>query len=143
MISIKELHAGDGYRYLLRGIVADSDQMPGISAVTAYYTEAGNPPGRWMGSGLAGLAEASASAAAAATSPRPTSATSDERRATTGCLGRTPRRPPATPPSHTGEPQVAYQPPGSVRSAQLTWARQARDDAERADSDGAPWIWPP
>ncbi|TDD65416.1 hypothetical protein E1262_25410 [Jiangella aurantiaca] len=56
VISIKELHAGDGYRYLLRGIVADSDQMPGVSAVTAYYTEAGNPPGRWMGSGLAGLA---------------------------------------------------------------------------------------
>lgn len=55
MISIKELHAGDGYRYLLRGIVADSDQMPGVSAVTAYYTEAGNPPGHWVGSGLAGL----------------------------------------------------------------------------------------
>ncbi|RIQ10849.1 MobF family relaxase [Jiangella rhizosphaerae] len=55
MISIKELHAGDGYRYLLRGIVADSDQVPGVSAVTAYYTEAGNPPGRWLGSGLAGL----------------------------------------------------------------------------------------
>ncbi len=55
MISIKELHAGDGYRYLLKGVVADSEQMPGASAVTAYYTEAGNPPGRWLGSGLAGL----------------------------------------------------------------------------------------
>ncbi|PSL08145.1 conjugative relaxase-like TrwC/TraI family protein [Haloactinopolyspora alba] len=55
MISIKELHAGDGYRYLLKGVVADSEQIPGASAVTAYYTEAGNPPGRWLGSGLAGL----------------------------------------------------------------------------------------
>ncbi|SDT36502.1 MobF family relaxase [Jiangella sp. DSM 45060] len=55
MISIKELHAGDGYRYLLRGVVADSDQMPGVAAVTAYYTEAGNPPGHWVGSGLVGL----------------------------------------------------------------------------------------
>ena len=27
----------------------------GVSPLTAYYTESGNPPGRWLGSGLAGV----------------------------------------------------------------------------------------
>ncbi|NEE01181.1 relaxase domain-containing protein [Phytoactinopolyspora halotolerans] len=55
-MSIKKLHAGDGYTYLLRG-VADGEGMPGvISPMTRYYAESGHPPGRWMGTGLVGLA---------------------------------------------------------------------------------------
>lgn len=57
MISIERLHAGDSYQYLLRS-VADGEGHklgPAASPMTRYYTEAGTPPGRWMGSGLAGL----------------------------------------------------------------------------------------
>ncbi|WP_053203973.1 MobF family relaxase [Jiangella muralis] len=56
MISVKRVYAGDGYRYLLRGI-ADQEDVPGASAVTSYYTQPGNPHGRWVGAGLAGLGE--------------------------------------------------------------------------------------
>lgn len=56
LISIKRVLAGDGYRYLLRGI-ADHEDTPGVSAVTAYYAQPGNPPGQWIGTGLAGLGE--------------------------------------------------------------------------------------
>src|SRR5690625_932783 len=56
VISIRELHAGDGYRYLLTG-VADGERQAGMSPVTAYYSESGNPPGRWLGSGLSGLVD--------------------------------------------------------------------------------------
>lgn len=55
MITVKEMYAGDGYKYLLKHL-ADVQGMPGAaSAVTAYYTAAGNPPGHWLGTGLAGL----------------------------------------------------------------------------------------
>lgn len=56
MISVKRVHAGDGYRYLLRGI-ADREGLPGASAVTSYYMQPGNPHGRWVGAGLAGLGD--------------------------------------------------------------------------------------
>ena len=49
------LTAGAGYRYLLRHIATGDCQRTGASPVTAYYTESGNPPGRWIGRGLAGL----------------------------------------------------------------------------------------
>ncbi|WP_166353550.1 MobF family relaxase [Phytoactinopolyspora limicola] len=56
MMSIKELHAGDGYSYLLRG-VADGEGITGVvSPMSRYYAESGHPPGRWTGAGLAGLA---------------------------------------------------------------------------------------
>ncbi|WP_246211482.1 MobF family relaxase [Phytoactinopolyspora alkaliphila] len=55
-MSVKALHAGDGYTYLLRGIVDGEGMTGAISPMTRYYAESGHPPGRWMGSGLAGLA---------------------------------------------------------------------------------------
>ena len=48
------LTAGAGYRYLLRHIATGDCQRTGASPVTAYYAESGNPPGRWIGRGLAG-----------------------------------------------------------------------------------------
>jgi len=55
VITVKEMYAGDGYKYLLKNL-ADAQGMPGAtSAVTAYYTSTGNPHGRWVGGGLAGL----------------------------------------------------------------------------------------
>ncbi|SDU16848.1 MobF family relaxase [Jiangella alkaliphila] len=56
MISVKRVYAGDGYRYLLRGI-ADQEDLPGASAVTSYYTQPGNPHGRWIGAGLDGIGD--------------------------------------------------------------------------------------
>ncbi|MFK4087512.1 MobF family relaxase [Kribbella sp. NPDC020789] len=55
MLSIHRLTAGDGYKYLLRHIAtADVDRRM-ATPLTAYYTASGYPPGRWLGSGLAGL----------------------------------------------------------------------------------------
>jgi len=55
VLSIHRLTAGDGYKYLLRHIAtADVDRRM-ATPLTAYYTASGYPPGRWLGSGLAGL----------------------------------------------------------------------------------------
>ena len=55
MMSMHKLDAGDGYKYLTRQVAAgDAPLGPGES-LTAYYARTGNPPGRWCGSGLAGL----------------------------------------------------------------------------------------
>ena len=58
MMSISRLSAGAGYRYLLKNIaVGDIDLGPRLRLTpTAYYAATGNPPGRWLGTGLAGLA---------------------------------------------------------------------------------------
>ena len=54
-VSIKPMSAGDGYRYLMRSVVAGDGNRDMFSPLTRYYTQSGNPPGRWLGSGLAGL----------------------------------------------------------------------------------------
>jgi conjugative relaxase-like TrwC/TraI family protein len=56
VLTIHRLSAGDGYRYLLRHVAAgDTDRTPG-TPLTSYYAATGYPPGRWIGSGLEGLA---------------------------------------------------------------------------------------
>jgi len=56
MMTLHKLHAGDGYTYLTRQIAArDEGRSPG-QKLADYYTESGNPPGRWMGAGAADLA---------------------------------------------------------------------------------------
>ena len=54
-MTLHKLAAGSGYTYLTRQVAAhDRDRAePGRAA--AYYEEKGESPGRWMGSGLAGL----------------------------------------------------------------------------------------
>ena len=55
MMSMHKLTAGDGYSYLLRHVAAgDAGLGPG-DPLTRYYEQSGNPPGQWLGSGLAGL----------------------------------------------------------------------------------------
>ncbi|WP_421740687.1 MobF family relaxase [Cellulomonas sp.] len=51
------LTAGAGYQYLLRHIATGDCARTGASPVTSYYTESGNPPGRWLGRGLDRLGE--------------------------------------------------------------------------------------
>ncbi|MBE1876118.1 MobF family relaxase [Myceligenerans pegani] len=80
-VSIRKMGAGDGYKYLLRSVAqGDADRLApaggglfgtgpgggrgfgargkgdveagGGSAATRYYTQAGTPPGEWIGSGV-------------------------------------------------------------------------------------------
>jgi conjugative relaxase-like TrwC/TraI family protein len=53
-MSLRAVHAGTGYQYLLRS-VATHDADPGGQSLSDYYAAKGTPPGRWIGSGLAGL----------------------------------------------------------------------------------------
>ena len=54
-VSMRVMSAGGGYKYLLRTVAAaDGDRLLS-TPLTQYYAEAGTPPGRWLGSGLAAL----------------------------------------------------------------------------------------
>jgi conjugative relaxase-like TrwC/TraI family protein len=54
-VSMRVMSAGDGYKYLLRTVVAGDGQRSLSTPLTRYYSAKGTPPGRWMGSGLPGL----------------------------------------------------------------------------------------
>jgi len=54
-VSIRVMSAGQGYRYLLNSVVVGDGARDAASALTRYYTEAGTPPGFWVGTGLTGL----------------------------------------------------------------------------------------
>jgi len=56
VISISELHGADAWRYLMESVTDGQGDLREADAITRYFTEAGTPPGRWLGSGLAGLA---------------------------------------------------------------------------------------
>lgn len=56
---LRHVARGDGRPAPDGGISASSDES-GASPLTRYYTEAGYPPGRWIGSGLAGLGRGAA-----------------------------------------------------------------------------------
>ena len=49
--------AGQGCAYLLRSVVSGDGNEPRASAFTRYFTEAGTPPGVWMGLGVDHLGE--------------------------------------------------------------------------------------
>jgi len=52
---MRVMSAGSGYQYLLRSVVAGDGNRHLSTPLTRYYTEAGTPPGRWLGSGLHAL----------------------------------------------------------------------------------------
>ena len=54
-MSLHRLSAGAGYSYLLRHTACGDVERARTTPLTAYYTESGYPPGRWLGAGLAGL----------------------------------------------------------------------------------------
>jgi hypothetical protein len=54
-VSIKRMSAGDGYRYLMKSVVVGDGERDLGTPLTRYYAAKGNPPGRWIGAGLAGL----------------------------------------------------------------------------------------
>lgn len=51
-VSMRVMSAGDGYKYLLRTVAAADGDRSLSTPLTRYYAEAGNPPGRWLGSGV-------------------------------------------------------------------------------------------
>ncbi|MFF2485139.1 MobF family relaxase [Microbacterium sp. NPDC058062] len=55
---MRVMSAGDGYKYLLRTVAAGDSARSLSTPLTRYYTEAGTPPGRWMGAGVASLSSA-------------------------------------------------------------------------------------
>jgi hypothetical protein len=54
-MSIHKLSAGSGYDYLTRQVAAFDATEKGHIALASYYTERGESPGGWIGSGMAGI----------------------------------------------------------------------------------------
>src|SRR6478672_3349762 len=54
-MSLHKLAAGTGYDYLTRQVAALDATEKGHVGLAAYYTERGESPGVWVGSGLAGI----------------------------------------------------------------------------------------
>jgi conjugative relaxase-like TrwC/TraI family protein len=67
-MSLHRLSAGAGYRYLLRHTACGDVERDPATPLTAYYTDAGYPPGRWLGTGLAGLGDGTGIASGTAVS---------------------------------------------------------------------------
>src|SRR5512132_477878 len=54
-MSIHKLSAGSGYDYLTRQVAALDATEKGHVGLASYYTERGESPGAWVGSGLGGI----------------------------------------------------------------------------------------
>jgi len=54
-MSIHKLTAGSGYDYLTRQVAAQDATDKGHTGLASYYTERGETPGQWLGSGIAGI----------------------------------------------------------------------------------------
>jgi hypothetical protein len=54
-MSIHKLSAGSGYDYLTRQVAALDATEKGHVRLASYYTERGETPGVWVGSGMAGI----------------------------------------------------------------------------------------
>ena len=54
-MTLHKLAAGSGYTYLTRQVAAHDATEIRQAGLASYYEEKGEAPGRWMGSGLAGL----------------------------------------------------------------------------------------
>jgi conjugative relaxase-like TrwC/TraI family protein len=52
---MRVMSAGDGYKYLLKSVAAGDGDRSLSTRLTRYYAEEGNPPGFWIGQGLARL----------------------------------------------------------------------------------------
>src|SRR5699024_2691099 len=55
MMTVHVLHAGDGYTYLTRQVASGDEHRRAGESLADYYTHEGNPPGRRIGEGMAGV----------------------------------------------------------------------------------------
>ncbi|WP_246169418.1 MobF family relaxase [Actinotalea subterranea] len=65
-MGLHRLTAGAGYQYLLKHTASGDCDRSGAQPLVAYYSESGNPPGRWLGSGLSSLNDVTGTGALAA-----------------------------------------------------------------------------
>ncbi|MGH3260942.1 MAG: MobF family relaxase, partial [Trebonia sp.] len=56
-MSLHKLSAGGGVDYLLRHTCCGDVDRAAETPLSSYYVDSGYPPGRWMGQGLAGVAD--------------------------------------------------------------------------------------
>ncbi len=54
-MSLHKLTAGSGYDYLTRQVAALDATEKGHTGLASYYTEHGETPGVWIGSGMDGI----------------------------------------------------------------------------------------
>jgi DNA primase catalytic core len=54
-MSLHRITAGSGYDYLTRQVAAMDSTEKGYTGLASYYTEKGETPGRWVGTGMAGI----------------------------------------------------------------------------------------
>ena len=54
-MSVHKLTAGSGYDYLTRQVAALDATEKGHTGLASYYTERGESPGLWIGSGMDGI----------------------------------------------------------------------------------------
>jgi conjugative relaxase-like TrwC/TraI family protein len=54
-MGLQRITAGSGYDYLTRQVAAMDSSEKGHTALASYYSEKGEVPGRWLGSGMAGI----------------------------------------------------------------------------------------
>ena len=54
-VSVSRISGGTGYRYLMLSVAVGDGDRRASNVLTRYYAQSGTPPGRWLGSGLAGL----------------------------------------------------------------------------------------
>jgi hypothetical protein len=54
-MSIHKLSAGSGYDYLTPQVAASVATDKGHVGLASHYTERGETPGAWIGSGMAGI----------------------------------------------------------------------------------------
>ena len=54
-MSMKRITAGSGYDYLTRQVAAMDSTEKGYTGLASYYTEKGETPGTWIGTGLNGI----------------------------------------------------------------------------------------
>ncbi|MCR6494506.1 MobF family relaxase [Cellulomonas sp. P24] len=57
VMTMHRLSAGAGFQYLLKHTASGDCDRTTASPLTAYFTDTGNPPGRWIGAGLSGVAD--------------------------------------------------------------------------------------
>ena len=54
-MSLHRITAGSGYAYLTRQVAVMDSTEKGYTGLASYYTEKGETPGTWVGTGLAGI----------------------------------------------------------------------------------------
>ena len=54
---MRVMSAGDGYKYLLKSVVAGDGSRALSTPLTRYYAETGTPPGFWLGEGVRSLGQ--------------------------------------------------------------------------------------